>query len=461
MHRMRSLDSDEFNGLTVAADWITDLESSDSRLHKEAVVEKALVAARLGSSNAQCFLYNCYLAYNPFYIYNVRQVPETADLKCQPNPWPEFWGMLEALRTRSLTGHRARDRIAELSQLFDSDEWNMLCRRVIIKDLKCGISEKTLNRVLKNSEWAIPVFSCQLAKDSTERINSLTGLNRLEVKLDGVRMLAVSQAAGSVNIFSRNGKPLSNFPHVQDAVCELSNAISSQAFGKKVPFVLDGEVVGKSFQELMRQTHRKSGAKTEDSVFYIFDIIPRENFFGGHWNTPQDRRLELLEKIRSVLPENSPLKIMPGIVVDNDTAEGRECMQKFAEESVDQGYEGIMIKRLQAPYECRRNDFWLKWKPFIEVTLEIVDVEEGTGRNKGRLGAVVCAGQDDGKDIRVNVGSGFSDDQRSSFWTDRNDLVGHMVEVRADAVTQNQDGTYSLRFPRFKTFRGFEPGEKL
>ena len=77
------------------------------------------------------------------------------------------------------------------------------------------------------------------------------------------------------------------------------------------------------------------------------------------------------------------------------------------------------------------------------------------------MGAVVCSGTDDGKDIRVNVGSGFTDDNRTSFWTDRDALIGQLVEVRADAVTQNQDGTYSLRFPRFKTFRGFEPGEKL
>ena len=114
----------EFNGLKLAADWIRDLESSDSRLHKEAVIEKALVAARLGSTNAQCFLYNCYLAYNPFYVYNVKQVPETQDLENRPNPWVKFWALLEALRTRSITGHRARDTIADLSEEFDSLEWN-------------------------------------------------------------------------------------------------------------------------------------------------------------------------------------------------------------------------------------------------------------------------------------------------------------------------------------------------
>jgi DNA ligase 1 len=125
------------------------------------------------------------------------------------------------------------------------------------------------------------------------------------------------------------------------------------------------------------------------------------------------------------------------------------------------GYEGIMIKDPDAPYECKRSVAWLKLKPFIEVSLEVKDVEEGTGRNVGKLGALVCEGIDDGKEIKVNVGSGFTDSERDSYFTSRGTLLGQIVEVRADAITQNQDGTYSLRFPRFKGFRGFQIGEKL
>jgi DNA ligase 1 len=77
------------------------------------------------------------------------------------------------------------------------------------------------------------------------------------------------------------------------------------------------------------------------------------------------------------------------------------------------------------------------------------------------LGALVCEGTDDGRDIVVNVGSGFSDNDREAYWTARDEVVSKVVEVRADAITQNQDGTYSLRFPRFLTFRGFANGEKL
>ena len=162
-----------------------------------------------------------------------------------------------------------------------------------------------------------------------------------------------------------------------------------------------------------------------------------------------------------MLPENGCVQIMPGMDVDLDTAEGHDIMRRFAEASVEEGYEGIMIKTMDAPYECKRSDFWMKWKPTITVDLNIVGFEEGTGRNLGRLGAIICEGVDNDRTIRVNVGSGLSDSNRDEYWAARNELLDRVVEVEADAVTQNQDGSYSLRFPRFVRFRGFEAGEKL
>ena len=77
------------------------------------------------------------------------------------------------------------------------------------------------------------------------------------------------------------------------------------------------------------------------------------------------------------------------------------------------------------------------------------------------MGAFVCEGVDDGIAIRVNVGSGFTDEQRDDFWNAKGVIRGTVAEVLADAVTQNQDGSYSLRFPRFLHFRGFKDGEKI
>ena len=449
----------QFNGISVAADWIRDLESSDSRLHKERVIEKALMAAKLGSANAQCFLFNCYQAYNPYYTFHVKQVPESSGIEHAENPWPVFWGLLEGLRTRSFTGHRARDAIAECMKRFDSMEWNNLCRRVLIKDLRCGISEKTLNKVLGKTEWKIPVFSCQLAQDSTDQPKKLKGIKRLECKLDGVRVLAVVQGKFDVTLYSRNGKEFANFPQIADAIEENFRAFSNFPHGGR--FVLDGEIVGESFQKLMKQAHRKSDAVTDGMVYHVFDFIPLDSFVEGHYNAQQYKRIEALEQARARLPEDGPIQIMNGLDVDLDTAEGHDIMQRYAEAAVEGGFEGIMIKSMDAPYLCKRTDSWMKWKPTITVDLKIVGFEQGTGRNADRLGAIICEGDDNGRHIRVNVGSGLSDGDRDEYWRSRDLLLGHLVEIQADAVTQNQDGSYSLRFPRFLRFRDFEAGEKV
>ena len=447
----------KFEGLKLAADWIRDLESSDSRLHKEKVIEKALMASKLGSANAQCFLFNCYQAYNPFHVFGVRQVPETAGLTGRTNPWPAFWGLLESLRTRSVTGHAARDAIISMSQQFDSEEWNGLCRRVIIKDLRCGISEKTLNKVLGKTEWKIPVFTCQLATDSNDHANKMTGIKRIECKLDGVRVLALC-SKNRVTLYSRNGKQFENFPDIEAQLDRIKHRISLETKG---PFVLDGEIVGESFQALMKQAQRKDNVKTKDMTYYIFDVIPLADFERGFWNAQQHKRTQILEVNKAEIEAEANLRLMPGMDVDLGTAQGQDVMRRFADDAVVAGYEGIMIMSVDAPYECRRSSFWTKWKPVMTVDLNIVGFEEGTGRNAGRLGAIICEGVDNDRDIRVNVGSGLSDENRDEYWHSRDDLVGRVVEVAADAVTQNQDGTYSLRFPRFVRFRGFEQGEKL
>lgn len=299
---MINYEDERFDGV-VSSGWIRDLESSDSRIHKEKVIEKALMAAKLGSADAQAFLFNCYQAYNPYFTFDIKQVEEVYGQVDRPNIWPKFWALLESLRTRSVTGNSAREAVAECAELFDDAEWNQVCRRVLIKDLRCGISEKTLNKVLKNSEWMIPVFSCQLAQDSTDQPKKLKGIMRLEPKLDGVRVLAVVQGM-NVSLFSRNGKEFANFPQIALEIMKHRSAFQRNlASGGR--FVLDGEVTGESFQKLMKQAQRKSDVETDGMVYNIFDIIPLDDFQRGYWNAQQHKRFDILDRVRSALVDET------------------------------------------------------------------------------------------------------------------------------------------------------------
>ena len=442
----------------MSAYWIHKLNESDSRLHKEDVIKQAYEMATLGNDSCVRFLQFVNLTYNPYVNFHLRQVPEIDEATGRENPWSEFNLLLFDLMNRKFTGNAARDQVEAMSQRFDSDEWNNFCRNVIRKDLRCGISDKTFNKVVKKSEYEIPIFGCQLATNSEGR-PEMKGLKRLEPKLDGVRVLMRvvynDQGECVTTCFSRNGKIFENFSLIEQQVQDnyISLVRASKDRSLTAGFWLDGEVIGNSFQELMRQARRKENAKADDSVFNIFDIIPVDDWERGYWNAQLHKRVVLLEKLRPVIDNMPNVELLPHIMVDLDTGEGRDQLMRYAKDNVNAGFEGIMIKDINSPYECKRNTFWMKWKPTITVDLTVVGLEEGTGRNQGRLGALVCEGTDDGKFIQVNVGSGYSDEDRDSYWTNSKDVIGRTAEVLCDIITQNQDGTYSLRFPRFVRFR--------
>ena len=426
--------------------WISQLNESDSRLHKEDVLKRALVAGDHVFLNG---IRNCY---NPYITFGVKQIPSTEGITGAPNPYEDFDELLAKLAARQLTGHAARDAILGMSLKFDSDEWNLFLAPILRRDMRAGFSDRTINKVCKGTEYVIPTFGCQLAANSEGR-PEMVGTKWLEPKLDGARVLLVVSDDNTATCYSRNGKVFDNFPHVEQQV--LSNVYAIRTYLRiKGGFVLDGEIMGKSFQDLMRQAQRKENVQTQDTVFNVFDILPLEDFKRGFWNAQLRKRLDVLSDMQPVFDAMPNVtRVDSQIVVDLSTEEGRTKLHEYATEMVTAGFEGIMIKDMEAPYECKRNTFWMKWKPTITVDLPVIELEEGTGRNKGRLGALVCRGVDHGKEISVNVGSGFSDTERDLFWKQQEVIVGRTAEILCDVITQNQDGTYSLRFPRFVRWR--------
>ena len=426
---------------------IKDLETHNLRSNKEQIIDA-------NRDNAE-FLEGCRLALDPMITFGLKQIPEKTTEDGSGLDWDSFTLALTGFVTRNVTGNTARDMVATMMNSATQEQWNYWYRRILIKDLRCGVSDKTVNNVVKG---AIPVFECQLSHDSANHESKVCGTKMIEVKLDGVRVLTVVYPDGRVDQFSRNGKELLNFGHIKDQFSAVASNLTE-------PTVFDGEVMSSSFQDLMKQVHRKENVTAGDAVLHLFDIIPLDKFQEGKFAVKQRERTEWLKQWYDENVDLLPnVTVLDHAVVDLDTDEGQKLFSMYNKSAVENGYEGIMIKELDATYECKRSTAWLKLKPFIEVSLEVINVEEGTGRNIGRLGAFVCTGVDDGKHIKVNVGSGFSDSNRDSFWAshvENDNIVGQIVEVRADAVTQNQDGSYSLRFPRFLRFRGFAAGEKL
>jgi DNA ligase-1 len=435
------------------ADIIVELESNNSRLFKESVIIREM------ELNNEEFFDGIRYACDKLITFGVSEKTVPYNEKEESNvdlvPFSEFNKILEDLIKRSVTGNAAKDLLLEICNKTSNHTWNNWYRRILVKDLKCGVNEKTINNCSKKSkkkQFEIPTFSCQLAQDSRNYSEKMTGRKMLSEKLDGTRVLSILYPDGKVDQFSRNGKELPNFT-------EIKNQLSNIALKLKKPIVLDGEVMSSSFQALMTQLYRKEDVQTNDSVLYLFDLLTLEEFKAGYSDVPQTIRTTDLEDL--FVDDLDNIKVLTNKYVDLDTEQGKLEFNIFNKQCIESGKEGVMIKDPMAPYECKRSSSWLKLKPVLTFDLEVVDLIEGDDKYVGKLGAIVCRGIEDGKEIEVNVGSGFTDEQRELFWSNKYGVIGKIAEVKCDVITQNQNGGYSLRFPVFMRLRGFEKGEKL
>ena len=422
---------------------IQELEADNSRLKKEAIIR------RESDADNDVFFEGVCMALDGFRTYGVKQVPKSTK-DGGGMTWLEFKELVRQLEHREATGNTAKQMVQQACDESNKDQWNDWYRRILIKDLRCGVTHKTVN---KHSTMKVPVFECMLADDSKKHEKKMVGEVLVEPKLDGVRVVAILDVdKDEVKMYSRNGKELYNFPKI---VAQLDSMLDQMPES----LVLDGEVMSDDFQTLMREIHRKEGAKTDDAILNVFDCLPLIDFMDGGCGLTISKRKQMLEDFE--YPEN--IRLVEYVKMNLSDEDGQKQFADYNKLCIDKGYEGIMVKPIIGSYECKRSSLWLKVKPFIEVSLTVKDVEEGTGRNAGKLGALIVEGTDGGKFIKTNVGSGLTDEDRDTFWKAKAKLIGQVVEVRADQITQNQDSNdeWSLRFPRFLRFRGFEIGEKI
>ena len=452
--------------MKTAADVVVALEQTNSRLDKEEIVRQAW------RNKIYDFFEGAKLAYDSMVTFGVKKVPASAKdgLSSTNVPFNHnvFMNLSNELRDRKITGHAARDAIAAVMSKASMYDWNNFYKRVLGKDLKCGVSETTINKILEEfgkpaEKYLVKVFSCQLAKNADDRPQYMNGEKFLDVKLDGVRLLTIlDKSNNTVTQYSRNGKQNENFEHICKALSNLLPHI-------KESVVLDGEVTSRSFQSLMKQLNRKGDVNTSDAKLALFDIIPLKDFLNDVCKIKQKDRHASLEKFSLLLEEHTKgsVYVIPKKLVDLDTEQGQDEYKEFNRYAIDNNFEGVMIKDLEAPYKTKRVDAWLKLKPFYTWDLEIVAVEPGKAGSKFEhtMGAILCRGDDgNGKKIEVSVGGGWSEELRDEMWKHRKTVIGRIVEVKGDCLTLSQgsvDEVWGIRFPVFVCFRGWKPGEKI
>ena len=373
--------------------------------------------------------------FTPFNVVNVPKVKSRLEHPlAEDASWKEFFVVLDECASRAVTGNAAIDRVLTcFSSVCQEDEFWM--RKILKKKLSIGASTKTVNKVFPG---LIPTFEVSLAQQfELKRIKDMESVY-VEPKLDGIRCFAIVEN-GEAKLFARSGKLISNF-----------DSTIGVALGELGDGCYDGELMGEDFVALMRQAYRKDNAEIDDAYLTLFDYLSLEEWKTGDVDhTTKERYTVLKRKVGSLnlreLVTNPGEPLYLNVVERHEVPANLEDIMTLHHTFVQDGYEGAMVKTIDAPYRFGRSYDVMKVKEFHDVDLPIIGLEEGTGRHAGRLGAVKI----DFNGVIVKVGSGFSDEQREQVWNDQPGFMGRIIEVRYQEVTP--DG--SLRFPTFVCFR--------
>ena len=310
---------------------------------------------------------------------------------------------------------------------------------VLQKDLRCNISVKTIQKVWKG---LIPEWGCMLGSKYFDNEKYVEGKSfTLTVKLDGHRCLIVKHGK-DIKAYTRQHK---EYLGLDDIINEVSTMEGD--------FVLDGELLVSNYKEIPPETRykatsnivRKDGVKHGVSLI-AFDIVPYQDFIKGKCNTPYIERRKRLEQ---VLSNKQFIEVVDIVYKGSDT----DVIIPLLDEVTSKGEEGLMLNLNNHPYECKRTKGLLKLKKFQTADVRVVDVLEGDGKYKDKLGAITIEFEHKGETHRCNVGSGFSDDERLLYHQKPELLLNKIVEIGYFEITSNAKGGVGLRFPTFKRTR--------
>jgi len=220
------------------------------------------------------------------------------------------------------------------------------------------------------------------------------------------------------SLISSGGNDIAFFDHVKEEL-ELLNLIRGW----------DGEIYehGMAFEDIMSIARRTVNNKAGMLPFHIFDV---------KGTLPQYMRVEELEHTKKLINDLGLkyVKIVPTYAILTDTWE--DYLHMFLE----QGYEGIILRKWDGHYRERKCNELLKYKARDNYPYTIVAILQGEGWCYDRCGSILVA---DRNGVEFAVGSGriLTAGGRLDIWNRRKELVGKVLIVRHERkVTETING---------------------
>jgi DNA ligase-1 len=418
--------------------FVAEIQASNSKKYKQTVLQKFK-----DDEDIKRYLK---IAFDPYQVYGISTKKLHKDVAgAYVVDSGDVFGLFDYLAAHN-TGRDEDIMVcrATLNAVSEYDlEASYILEKLICKDLSLGIEAKSINSVFPS---LIPTFDVQLAQKYFEKPEKLEGKYfAVTTKIDGGRIIAIKDE-GKVQFYTRAGQKYEGLVDLEQEMLE--------AFPDGT--VLDGEITilnnkGIPSKEAYKQAMKITRADGEKHglKMLVFDAMYIDEWKNQKCTHDYIERRLLLSGLFKYGPKKTDLtffELLPELYRGSDTSKVLELL----DEAIANQEEGVMINICDAPYEFGRTWNLMKVKKMNTLDLEVIGYEEGSGRLKGTLGALLVRYKNGNT---VKVGSGFTDELRALIWLEPLDVIGKIIEVQYFESTTNADGGESLRFPVFKDFR--------
>ena len=420
-------------------EFLIEMNDSSSGNHKIATIKK--YADNSEENDDREFLQNIfYYTYNPYKKYGVtaKNCKKNFNIVGYPNTYGSIFTLLDDLANRVCTGH---DAIANVNRfILENRQYEDIIYNIIDGDLKMGANTTSINKAIHAD--LIPTFKVALANPyDVKRVDFKSGDWYGSRKLDGVRCICRKEM-NTVTFFSRSGKEFLTLKNLEKEISKIGG-----------DFILDGEICmvdkdgNEDFQGIMKQI-RKKDHQIEKPKFFVFDYLTLEQFDNQTGTTPLTLRLR---NGYHNLPNDVNYDMLEFLPQEQLTTE--EQFTEMAKAAEDAGFEGIMVRK-NVGYEGKRSHNLLKVKKFHDAEYTVLGTtnafirwtENGKQVERECLSNITI----EHKGCKVNVGSGFSKEQREMYFKSPQDIIGKTVTIQYFEESENQNGGFSLRFPVLK-----------
>ena len=403
-------------------DILNEIAATSSRNEKEAIIRR--------EKDNELLKRVFFLAYDPFTQFYIRKIPAYMTDVVATRTLEEGLNDLSKLSSRTYTGHDGIDWLTDILETLSAEDAKVI-ERLIGKDLKCGASDSTANKV-----WPglVHEFPCMLCTPSDEKILSKFKFPALaQLKMDGMRFNAIVKD-GKCEFRSRNGKEINLLGNLEQEFITLARGSNLVYDGELLVndkgVILDRQTGNGILNKAVKGTIMIDEARKVHAT--IWDVIPYDQFKAGVGTAQYAIRFAMLET--STLPHKIRL-------VESTTVASLDEAQKIFEGYLAQGQEGIILKDTSGVWQDKRVKTQVKFKAELDCDLKIIAIQPGTGKYEGMVGAYICESEDG--IIKVDVGSGLSDEDRKNF-----DVIGKILAVIYNARIKNKQGVESLFLPR-------------